>query len=73
MQSDKGEKKEARNFLRLSTKFPFQIREKAPFVEEVAHGEDYTDFLVNFPPLFLHTTLLNMVFVSNSQNPGRQK
>jgi hypothetical protein len=60
-QSDKGEKRGARNFLRLNTKFPFQFREKTPFVEEAAYWEDYTNFVVIFPLFFLHTTIGNIV------------
>lgn len=48
-QSDKGEKKEARIFLRLNTKCLFQIREKNAFVECPAHRTDYTNFFKNFP------------------------
>jgi hypothetical protein len=53
MQSDKGEKNEARNFLRLNTKFLIQIRirEKNPFGESPAHRRDYTDFFKIFPLL----------------------
>jgi hypothetical protein len=48
-QSDKGEKKEARNFLRLNTKCLLQIRAKNAFVECPAHRTDYTNFFKIFP------------------------
>jgi len=59
-QSDNGEKREARNFLKVSTKYPFPVREN-PFVEEAARLEDYTSFVLIFPLFFLFTTGEKMI------------